>query len=134
MSKSLLTEYRLELSCLLGLLFAFLTIISVVQVWVLAGDDDNPHVLPSYLTWLGDLSSPLGNWATWAVIIAPIGLIVCIWWLYDYVRKTRELASLIDTPSKAKFVRNLDEIEFLAWSLPKKFETKVLEKKKEFKV
>jgi len=133
MPKSIVTEYRLELSCLLGLVFAFLTVISTVELWILAGTEDDPNNLPSYLSWLGDLSSPLGDWATWVVVVAPIGLIVCIWWLYDYVRKTRELSDLIDTPSKAKFVRNLDEIEYLAWSLPKKFEDKVLEKKKEFK-
>jgi hypothetical protein len=134
LAKSLLTEYRLELSCFLGLLFAFLTIISTTQIWLDAGTDDKPHILPSYLSWLGDLSSPLGDWSTWVIIIAPIGLVVCIWWFYDYVKKTRELASLIDTPSKAKFVRNLDEIEYLGWSLPKKFEDKVLKKKKEFKI
>jgi len=133
-SKNILTEYRLELGCLLGLVFAFLTVISIVEVWVLAGTDDESHILPSYLTWLGDLSSPLGDWATWAVVIAPIGLIVCIWWLYDYVKKIRELASLIDTPSKAKFVRNLDEIEYLAWSLPQKFEDLVIKKKKDLKI
>ncbi len=134
MTKSFLTEYRLELGCLLGLVFAFLTIISITEVWVLAGTEDEPNILPSYLSWLGDLSSPLGNWATWTVLAAPVGLIVCIWWLYDYVKKTRELASLIDTPSKAKFVRNLDEIEYLAWSLPQKFETEVIEKKRELKI
>ncbi len=101
---------------------------------VLAGTEDEPNTLPSYLAWLGDLSSPLGEWSTWMIIIAPVALVVCIWWFYDYIRKTRELASLIDTPSKAKFVRNLDEIEYLGWSLPKKFENKVLEKKREFKV
>jgi len=134
MSKSFLTEYRLELSCFLGLLFAFLTVISTVELWILAGTEDEPNTLPSYLSWLGDLSSPLGDWATWMIIIAPVGLLVCIWWFYDYVKKTRELASMIDTPSKAKFVRNLDEIEYLGWSLPQKFEDKVLEKKREFKM
>ena len=134
MTKSFLTEYRLELGCLLGLLFAFLTIAGVVEVWVLAGTEDDPNILPSYLSWLGDLSSPLGDWATWAVIIAPIGLIACVWWLYDYVKKTRELAKLIDTPSKAKFVRNMDDIEYLAWVLPKRYENQVIDKKKEFKL
>jgi hypothetical protein len=133
-SKSILTEYRLELSSLLTLVFAFLTIVSVVEVWVLAGTQDDPNNLPSYLSWLQDLAHPLGDWSTWLVIVAPIGLIVCVWWLYDYVRKTKDLAKLIDTPSKAKFVRNLDEIEYLAWSLPQKFEDEVLKKKKELKI
>lgn len=134
MAKSILTEYRLELSSLLGLLFGFLTLVSSVKVWLLAGTELHPHELPSYLDFLGSLSNPLGEWATWIVVAAPIGLIVCIWWYYDYVRKTRELAKLIDTPSKAKFVRNLDDIEYLAWSLPQKFEDKVIKKKKELKI
>ena len=54
--------------------------------------------------------------------------------MYDFFKKTRELASLIDTPSKAKFVRNLDDIEYLAWVLPQRFEDKVIAKKKEFKL
>jgi hypothetical protein len=134
LAKSFLTEYRLELSSFLALVFGFLTLISSVEVWVLAGSTDFPNNLPSYLSWLQDLAHPLGEWATWLVVAAPIGLVVCIWWFYDYVRKTRDLAELIDTPSKAKFVRNLDEIEYLAWSLPKKFENQVLKKKKELKI
>lgn len=134
MAKNILTEYRLELSSMLGLVFGFLTIVSSVQVWLLAGTDSRPHRLPSYLGFFGDLARPLGDWATWIVVGAPIGLIVCVWWFYDYVSKIRELAELIDTPSKGKFVRNLDEIEYLAWSLPQKFEDKVIRKKKEFKI
>lgn len=134
MPKSFLTEYRLELSSFLGLMFGFLALVSSVEVWVLAGTDVAPNNMPSYLSWLQDLAHPLGQWATWLVVVAPIGLVVCIWWFYDYIRKTRELADLIDTPSKAKFVRNLDEIEYLAWSLPQKFEDQVLKKKRELKI
>ena len=135
MVKSILTEYRLELSSFLSLLFAVLTIISVVGSYMIhLENDDKPGGLPSYLSPLGDLAEPFGTWVYWLVIAAPIGFIICVWWLYDYVRKTRELASLIDTPSKAKFVRNLDDIEYLAWSLPQRYEDQVIEKKKEFKL
>lgn len=95
---------------------------------------DETHKLPSFLSFLRDFSDPFGSWIAWIVIAAPLGLIVCIWWYYDYVKKTRELADLIDTPSRAKFVRNLDDIEYLAWSLPQRFEDKVLAKKDEFKL
>ena len=57
---------------------------------------------------------------------------VGIWWLYDYVKKTKKLKELTKTPSKARFVRNLDDIEYLAWSLPQRFEDEVLRKKKDF--
>jgi hypothetical protein len=118
-------EYRLELSGFLSTLFAFLTVIGVIGVFFV-------DKLPSAVSVLEDLADPFGSWAYWMVVVGPIGLIACAWWLYDYVKKTKDLAKLIDTPSKAKFVRNLDDIEYLAWSLPQRFENKVLAKKKEF--
>lgn len=126
-----MTEYRLELSSFLGLLFGFLTIIGIVGTYLNMNENNR---LPSYISFLQDLSDPFGRWIAWIVVAAPIGLIVCAWWYYDYVKKIRELAELIGTPSKAKFVRNLDEIEYLAWSLPQRYEDKVLAKKKEFKI
>ncbi len=126
-----MTEYRLELSSFLGLLFGLLTIIGIVGAYLSMNENNS---LPSYISFLQDLSDPFGRWVAWIVVVAPIGLIVCAWWYYDYVKKIRELAELIDTPSKAKFVRNLDDIEYLAWSLPQRYEDKVLTKKKDFKI
>jgi len=126
-----LTEYRLELSSFLGLLFGVLTVIGILGTYL---NMDENNRLPSYISFLQDLSDPFGRWISWIVVAAPIGLIVCAWWYYDYLKKIRELAELIDTPSKAKFVRNLDEIEYLAWSLPQRYEDKVLTKKKDFKI
>ncbi len=123
MSKSFLTEYRFELSALLSLIFGFLTLVGVVGTF-----------FKSSGSVLGDLAAPFGQWVTYLVVVGPIGLVICLWWLYDYVKKKRELATLIDTPSRSKFVRNLDDIEYLAWVLPQRFEDKVLEKKKEFRL
>jgi H+/Cl- antiporter ClcA len=123
--KSFLTEYRLELGSMFLLLFCLLTIIGVVGVFF----DDG---LPSYLMFLTDLTEPTGSWAYWFLVIGPLGAVVSAWWLYDYVKKSRKLADLIKTPSKAKFVRNLDDIEYLAWSLPRRFEKEVLKKKRDF--
>lgn len=125
MPKGFLTEYRLELSSMFTMLFCFVTIVGVVGVFL----DDR---LPSWLSFLRDASDPVGSWAYWLVVIGPLGLIVAIWWLYDFVKKSRKLADLMKTPSKAKFVRNLDDIEYLAWSLPQRFEDEVLQKKKDF--
>ncbi|OGS42534.1 MAG: hypothetical protein A3K67_07630 [Euryarchaeota archaeon RBG_16_62_10] len=135
MPKSVFTEYRLELSSLLSLLFGFLTVISVVEV---VGDylegKENPSELPGFFDPIRELAAPFGDWISWVVIGAPIGFIVCFWWFYDYIMKTRELSDLIDTPSKAKFVRNMDDIDYLAWSLPQRFEDRVIAKKREFKL
>jgi hypothetical protein len=135
MSKSFLTEYRLELSSLLSLLFGFLTIVGIVGTFFKStSGDDVTYRLPGFLSFLGELADPFGQWVSYLVVIGPIGLVVCLWWLYDYIKKKRELAELIDTPSRAKFVRNLDDIEYLAWVLPKRFEDRVLEKKRGFKL
>jgi len=139
MSKSILTEYRFELGALLTLLFAFLTLVSLIGVKYIDVTDENGDKtasfdLPGYLSFFETFLDPLGTWVTWIAVAAPIGLIVCAWWLYDFFKKTRELASLIDTPSKAKFVRNMDDIEYLAWTLPQRYEDKVIAKKKEFKL
>jgi hypothetical protein len=131
LAKQFLTEYRLELGALLTLLFALLTVIGIVGVYL---NLDDSNSLPSVLSVLEDLATPFGDWVAWLVVASPIGLIVCGWWLYDFVRKTRELTDLIDTPSKAKFVRNLDEIDYLAWSLPQRYEDRVIAKKKELKI
>jgi H+/Cl- antiporter ClcA len=127
LTKSFTTEYRLELGSLLGLLFGLLTVVGIVGVFL-------ADQLPASLTFLADLSDPMGNWDYWMVVVGPIGLVACIWWLYDFSKKVRKLEGLIDTPSKAKFVRNIDDIEYLAWSLPQRYETKVLEKKKGFRL
>lgn len=125
MPKGFLTEYRLELSGLFVVLFSVVTVIGVVGVFL----EDN---LPSYLSFLKDLTEPAGSWAYWGVVVGPLGLVIAIWWLYDYIKKAKKLDGLIATPSKAKFVRNLDDIEYLAWALPRRFEKRVLEKKREF--
>lgn len=133
MAKSFLTEYRLELSTLLTLAFAFLTIVGIMgALYIDTGT--GTFDLPGSISFLQDLIQPFGRWVTWIAVIAPIGLIVSAWWLFDFVKKIRELAKLIDTPSKAKFVRNLDDIEYLGWVLPGRYEKRVIEKKKEFKL
>jgi H+/Cl- antiporter ClcA len=125
LAKAFTTEYRLELGSLLSLLFGFVTVIGIVGVFL-------SDRLPASISFLSDLSDPIGNWTYWMIVIGPIGLIAGIWWLYDFFKKVKTLAGLIDTPSKAKFVRNIDDIEYLAWSLPQRYETTVLEKKSGF--
>jgi H+/Cl- antiporter ClcA len=123
--KGILTEYRVELSSLLFLLFMFATVVGIAGIFLDEGSS-------SSLSFLRDLTDPFGSWVYWLIIIGPLGLIVAVWWLYDFMKKTRKLADLLKTPSKARFVRNLDDIEYLAWSLPMKYEQEVLKKKKEF--
>lgn len=117
----------MELGSFLCCLSVFATTIGVVGTFF---SDDTP----SYLSVLEELSAPFGKWAYWLLVMGPLILIGAGWWLYDYFKKARSLAKLMATPSKAKFVRNLDEIEYLAWSLPQRFETQVVEKKRRFNI
>jgi hypothetical protein len=135
MPRDFLTEYRLEMSALLSFVFGLLSVIGLVGARYINIDGKIvTFKLPAGLSFLIDLIQPFGTWVTWIAVIAPIGLIVAIWWLYDYVQKVRKLGRLMDTSSRAKFVRNMDDIEYLAWVLPRRFEKHVLEKKREFKL
>jgi len=135
MPRDFLTEYRLEMSALLSFVFGLLSVIGLVGARYINIDGKIiTFKLPAGLSFLIDLIQPFGTWVTWIAVIAPIGFVVCLWWLYDYVQKVRKLGLLMDTSSRAKFVRNMDDIEYLAWVLPRRFEKHVLEKKREFKL
>jgi hypothetical protein len=135
MPRDFITEYRLEMSALLSLVFGLLSVIGIVGALYINIDGKVVTFrLPSGISFLLDLVQPFGTWVTWIAVIAPIGFVVSAWWLYDYINKSRKLARLIDTPSRAKFVRNLDDIEYLAWVLPRRFEKQVMDKKREFKL
>ena len=76
----------------------------------------------------------LGDWAYWIMILGIALLVIGSYYIYGYLKLLKEFNGLMDINSKAKFIKNLDRIEELAWRLHPKFEVKVLDKKKEFKV
>lgn len=64
------------------------------------------------------------------------GLLMIVGWLYyhDHNKHYKRFKELMDTDSKANFVRNIDEIEECAIELGPDFERQVIEKRKQFKV
>lgn len=64
------------------------------------------------------------------------GIVMIASWLYyhDHNKNYQRFKELIETDSKANFVRNVDEIEELAIQLGPDFEAQVIDKRKEFKV
>jgi hypothetical protein len=80
------------------------------------------------------LIEKLDEWS-WALLIVG-GVLSIGGWLYyhDHNKSFKRFEELIETDSKAQFVRNIDEIEQLAVDLGPDFENKVMEKRKEFKV
>lgn len=76
----------------------------------------------------------LGNWAYWLIIIGLTITIIGIYVIWIFIRQLREFRSLINDPSKAKFIKNLDRIEELAWRLNPRYEKMVIKRKRKYKI
>jgi hypothetical protein len=126
MAKAFTREYRFELSALMLAVGVVITFISAIGLFV--------PKLPDYLIGFQPAIKAIGYWLYWLLVIGPIMLVGGAWWLIDSVRKSLELLKYLKVDSKAKFVKNLEEIEYLAWVLPRKYEDLVLDKKRQFKV
>jgi len=85
--------------------------------------------LPSVLQ---DIDRYLGEWNIYLTVLGPLLLFSGGYYFFDTIRKRREFERLIETDSKAKFVRNQDRIEFLAWLLGKDYYRRSEQKKVEF--
>jgi aspartokinase-like uncharacterized kinase len=117
-------EFALELSSIIfmiGVLMTFFVILEYVF----------GEVLPYYLE---DILNAIGNWIVWMIVLGPILLIGGGWYFFDGLRKRREFARLIDTDSKAVFVRNMDRLEELAYYLTEKQREAFYEKRDGFKI
>jgi len=76
--------------------------------------------------------SEVGNWGYWLIGIGAVLLLIGIIWFAMYRLNVRKFNKLIEEKSKAAFVKKLDDLEYLAWRLPAKFEERLGVKKKEF--
>lgn len=117
-------EFALELSSIIlmvGVLMTFFVVLEYVF----------GEVLPYYLE---DILNAIGNWIVWMTVIGPILLIGGGWYFFDGLRKRKEFAKLIDTDSKAVFVRNMDRLEELAYYLTEKHRDTFYEKRDGFKI
>ncbi|MEM3852423.1 MAG: DUF3198 domain-containing protein [Methanomassiliicoccales archaeon] len=126
MGKPITREYRLELSTLTLIAGLVLLLIGTAGIFFGGANGLLSPLLPA--------AHASGNWTYWYMVAGPILFVGGVWWLYDSLRKIRQLSKYLQVDSKAKFVKNLDEIEYLAWLLPQKYEELVLEKKRQFKM
>ena len=76
----------------------------------------------------------MGNYIHWVFIGVITLTIACGWIFGDLMLKQQQFKKLIDTGSKAIFVRNLVELEELAWKLGPKYMDIVYERKKKFRI
>ncbi len=91
-----------------------------------------PGRLPQFLV---DIDTKIGDWIIWVAFFGPLLLLGGGWYFFDTIRKRREFERLVDTDSKAKFVRNQDRLEKLAWFyLGSEYVKRVQDKEKEFGV
>ena len=119
-----LREYSLELSSIIFMVGLVMTIFVILKYGFYTG-------APYYLK---EILDGIGNWIVWMVVVGPILTMGGGWYFFDGIKKRREFANLIDTDSKAVFLRNLDRIEELAYYLTEKHRQLFYDKKDEFKV
>src|SRR5438093_6194514 len=88
--------------------------------------------LPDFLK---DIDQHIGNWIVWVAFFGILVLVGGGWYFQDTIRKRREFGRLLNTDSKAKFVRSQQRLEELAhWYLGREYVKKVEAKKQEFAV
>jgi membrane protein implicated in regulation of membrane protease activity len=110
MAKPFAVERALELSASVTLVGVVLTVISLADITT------------------GTAS--LGGWSMWALVVGFIAFAFGLYWLAGYLRNVRDFKKLIEEQSKAALIKNLDDIEYLAWKLPIRFEEELQERKK----
>ncbi len=74
----------------------------------------------------------VGYWGFWLIIIGAMIIIVGLIWLISYVSTVSKFKKIITEQSKAVFMKKLDDVEYLAWKLPMKYESRLADKKKGF--
>ena len=87
--------------------------------------------LPDFMK--GICSAP-GNWNYWILLLSSFGLMIGGWYLYDTLKKKKKFEELMETNSRSKFMRNLPELEDIAWYLGKEYESRLEEKKRALRV
>ena len=75
-----------------------------------------------------------GNWSYWVMLLGGAMAIIGTYTILIFLKLLKEFKDLIDTPSKAKFIKNQDRIEELAWKLHPKYEQRVIEKKEKLHI
>lgn len=103
-----------------GVLSSGLTIIGLILVIVGAAD------------LFGNNFKQVGDWGYWALIIGVIVLAIGVLWMLSFRLHVRKFRKLLEEKSKAAFVKKLDDVEYLAWNLPMRYEQELVAKKKEF--
>ncbi|MFQ6106973.1 MAG: DUF3198 domain-containing protein [Thermoplasmata archaeon] len=120
----ILQEFTLEISVVLLVLGIFLMLIVITGNFF-------PNDSPEFLI---RVHKDINGWLVWLDVIAPIMLMVAAYYFGITLKMSWEFARLIDTKSKATFIRNQDRIEELAFNLTENHRRRVREKKDELNI
>jgi aspartokinase-like uncharacterized kinase len=126
MGKPFIREWAIELSFLLLVSSFILFCFSTLSLFFMSNVPEE----------LMDIIKPLHDthYDMWGFFFGILGIIFGGWIFGDKVLKMREFYNLINTDSRASFIKNLDRIEYLAWKLTSKQEEAYRKKKKELKI
>ncbi len=111
MPKPFLVEHALELAIGVIVLGAVLSIVSLMEFTF--------------------QNTPLGNWADWTIVVGLIAFLVGLYLLASFLRLAASFDQHMKTESRAEFKRDLDEVEYLAWRLPSRYERRLSKKKED---
>lgn len=78
--------------------------------------------------------SPLGGWSFYTLLI---GIFIGIWGIWELVvhhKRIKRMREFLAMEGKSHLVRNIEEMEFLAWCLPSRWEEALKEKKRHYRV
>ncbi|HUV25057.1 MAG TPA: DUF3198 domain-containing protein [Methanomassiliicoccales archaeon] len=64
------------------------------------------------------------------LIVGILFLLIGLVWIMSFQSTVRKFDNMLSENRKATFVKNLDEIEYLAWKLPMRYEEELEEKKR----
>jgi hypothetical protein len=122
--KEFLKENLLGLSIMLGFLALFFFAFSTAA-WF----------RPTFLKGgFAELADGVGRWRYPLFFASGAALGVSIYLAYTTWKKRNEFEELMDTDSKAEFIKSLEDLEYLAYQLGPKYEEKVWDKKQTFKI
>jgi H+/Cl- antiporter ClcA len=81
-----------------------------------------------------DFVTSIGAWGYWFFVLGILGAVAGGYFTYSYVSTLRKFERLMSMKGRSNFIRDLDEIERLAYVLGPSFEKRVVEKKSEMKI
>ena len=111
MPKPFTVEWGLEIAISLTVLGAVLLVVGAMDV------------LDVYLD--------LGGWGFYSGAGGALLLIIGTVWIISIIKRMRKFKLLVQEKSRAVFIRSLDELEYTVWRLPSKYDSLLLEKKRE---